>query len=338
MFLRGLVCASLCVFASAVNSIRSGCYWGGEPGYWLRHEWGQLAAGQGDLPLSDPANGVPFGAAWKPMSDKCQTRNFFEKYMSKTRERTRTIVFIGESLDMQLLGFTCQYYDTQFGKTSRQFHNSFKAINYCTLPSGLTLLHIMLLRVSHEEDKEVVQAVNHFFGGNDEYSMKDVNDDAVRTKRQSDVEYITAMTRRPDIVVIASTSFPLQKRFSSFQYSNTFHLEEEFLLEYEDLMRDIVQAVRNTFMGTRVMIRTSPEAQTHCEHGHGFGNTKAWVHRSYVAQLNAAARHIADDESIDLIDLEAMGMSFTPHQLTHDGVHPKSFFAFEYLNILLNYS
>ena len=254
--------------------------------------------------------------------------------MTATRQASLSIVLFGETMDMQLLNFVCQYYKEHVQREPLAYLNSFTQINYCSLPSGLTLIHVMILRATHAGDQEVLGAVRNFYLRNDDYSQLQIKDESIRKARKRDVESIFGtMKGAPDLLVMGSHTFPLQK------HSNTaaFHLEPEYMIDFEHLTRDLLQSVRGTFTSKPIAVRTSPEIKTHCEHGRGHTpGSEPWLRRSYAVQLNAAVRHVAVSEEARLVDLEVMGLSFTPTQLLADGLHPRAFFAFEYMNVLLH--
>jgi hypothetical protein len=319
----------------------SRCLYGVEPGHWQHFDWVDTP-GRGStadynrldssaeslwLQTSVEPETTPFGSAYQTFKVECRLRNVLGKYWTQDFFEHKTIVLIGDSSDAHFLDFLCITYHTKGFTGWRAFVHSHHTINYCTLPSGLMLVQVYLLRANHHADHNVIQVVNKFFNARNDshtYEHFDGTDRRALDGRADDVEPI--MRRKPDLIVVSSAYWSLHHFVSQHTEEVTPSvMPEAYVLHYIATTKDLVQTTRAHFPATRILVHTSPEIRTDCAHGarpNSDGSHKhVWGKRAYVAQLNAALRFSATELGVELVDYELISKAFQPSQLTIDGVH-----------------
>lgn len=293
------------------------------------------------LQTSVPPSGLDFGDAYQTIDSECQLQNKLKLYWSEhqTTQKEVTIVFIGDSVDAQLLDFACIEFKERKLKGWKAFVHSHHVINYCILPSGLKLVQIYLLRASHEADHKVIQTLQLFFEGDDSPAERDF-DGTNRSALIGRLDEVKSIVhRRPDLIVMSSAYWSLHHFVGNHRAEVTPHLlPAEYVHHFVDTTSDLVFAARNAFPHSRFALHTSVEIRTSCEHGNNVGaeNKRIWGKRSYVAQLNSALRYVGQQKGVELVDYEVISKAFQPSQLTADDIHPHGWFGLEMLNLYLN--
>lgn len=153
------------------------CLYGTEPGHWSQFQWDEKP-GKGKvldynrldespesvwLQTSIEPEETPFGSAYQTFSETCKLKNILKKFWTNDHVENRLIVFVGDSIDAQVLDFLCETYHYKGHSGWKAFVHSHKVINYCILPSGLTVVQIYLLRSSHHEDHLKLKILDEFF-------------------------------------------------------------------------------------------------------------------------------------------------------------------------------
>ena len=339
-------------FVQCASAMR--CIYGTEPGHWTNFQWAERpSSGKtldynrlDDTPESvwlqtslEPTE-VPFGSAYQVFSETCKLKNILQKFWTENYVERRLIVFVGDSVDAQVLDFLCETYHYKGFKGWKAYVHSHHVINYCILPSGLTVLQIYLLRSSHHEDHLKMKVLDEFFNyQNDTFSNLhfDGTDRSALIGRADEVKEI--MNQKPDLMIFSSNYWSLHHFVSQHDQEMTPHLlPESYVMHYIDTTSDLIKTARAAFPATRLAVHTSIEIRTSCEHGNNVdgSNKRIWGKRAYVAQLNAALRFISREVGVELVDYETISKAFQPSQLTADDVHPRSFFSLEMLNLYLN--
>lgn len=355
MFWRTLVI----VWAFAHAPLARACAYGRLPGVWTRHAWPRVGSRGTTLDYNRLDNtsasvwleadsdegGVPFGEAWASLDPRCQLENYISPLLSRTSKLARnvTIVFLGDSLDAQVLDFVCAEYSRRGGQRWFAYVHSHAVANYCHLgdagPNGaqLTLIQIYLLRNSPEDDASRVASVKRVMRGDDRdvATRFDGTDRSVLATRAAEVSVISE--RAVDLVVLGGVYWPLHK------YAEA-HGSAEVLLprkQVDDFVRDttqLVTVVREAFPGVHVAARNSPQIRTDCSFGSNLdhANKRTWGRRMYVDALNNAMAQVAKATRVELVDSHTMASGWQPSQMTGDDVHPRSWWQMELLNVYIN--
>ena len=179
---------NLWVCMMLATAVVQACKYGTLPVAWTRHQW-TLIPGRGTtldynrldnthasvwLATHDDAGGPSFGSALESLDPLCPIQNmlaaYFEKNASRPHHNT-TILFLGDSLDAQILDFVCVGISNLQTGTWFAFVHSHRNVNYChvQLPNGnfLNLVQMYLLRNSLDDDKQRIDTVKRFFDNND---------------------------------------------------------------------------------------------------------------------------------------------------------------------------
>ena len=348
-----LVCAAL-VLARLVDARY--CSFGSAPGTWREFERSPLP-GRGTHEtlsynrLDDSAKAVwlqtsaespeaPFGDNWRTLDPACPLRNLLREYWRTSPGGANvTIVLLGDSIDTYFLDYLCIEAARRNVTGWKAYVHSKALVNYCILPSGLRLVQVYLLRSSVADDLRRVDLVRRLFAGDDDVSAFDgLNGDrAVLHGRDAETATLTATP--PALVVLSSAYWPLQHFASSFGEQTTpVLLPLAFVDEFTNATRQLVAAARAAFPAAQLAVHTSGGIRTDLQSGTNVdaSNKRIWGKKAYVAQLNAALRHVAHAEHCRLVDFELMAAALAPGQFTVDDLHPRSFFSLEVLNVYLN--
>jgi hypothetical protein len=337
------------------------CAYGRLPGVWSRHSWPRVP-GSGTtldhnrldntsasvwLEADSDEGGVPFGSAWTTLDTHCQLENYISPLLSRTSPLARnvTIVFLGDSLDAQILDFACAAYWRRGGKRAFAYVHSHRVTNYCHIGDGgangvqLTLVQMYMLRSKLEDDLNRIESVKKLLQNDDQdaFIHFDGTNRAVLAARAAEVATISA--RAPDLVVMAGVYWPLHKYSEAHRDdAPQILLPRSQVVEFITDTSRLVHAAREAFPHAHVVMRNSPQIRTDCQHGSNVDNAnkRTWGRRMWVDQLNNAMAQVAKATRTELVDAHAMASGWQPSQVTSDDVHPRAFFQFELLNVYIN--
>ena len=342
------------------TAVAQACKYGTLPVAWTRHQW-TLIPGRGitlnynrldNTPASvwlathDDAGGPSFGSGLQSLDPLCPIHNMLSAYFEKNASRpryNRTILFLGDSLDAQILDFVCVRIANLQTGTWFAFVHSHRNVNYChvQLPNGdfLTLVQMYLLRNSLDDDKQRIDTVQRFFDNNDSDIIIHF-DGTNRSSMDARIQETAIISRsQPDLIVFGGVYWPLHRFVDSMGENNVsvllpVHYVKTFIHETDA----IINYIQFHFHDVRIVMRNSPEIRTDLHTGSNIDgiNKRTWGRKSYVAALNEAVKHITRIRMLELFDLYALGSFFQPMQLTGDDIHPNSWFQFELLNLYLN--
>jgi hypothetical protein len=283
----------------------------------------------------------PFGSNWRSYDAACPLSNLLARYWTAEPDpsvQPATIVLLGDSVDSYFIDFLCGEADSRGVKGWHAFVHSHNIVNYCILPSGLRLVQIYLLRSNAADDLQRVDVVRRLFHGEDDVSGFDGKDGDRSTLEGRPEEVALFKGTSPDLVVFASAYWPLQHFAGAFSGHTPLLLPPDFVDSFTSDTLRLVAAARAAFPHAQLAVHTSAGIRTDPIYGSNVDNSnhRIWGRKTYVAQLNAALRVVAQSGHAKLVDFELLAAALTAAQLTVDDVHPRSFFSLEVINVYLN--
>ena len=346
-----------CLFAIVARPVFS-CRYGTLPVAWTRHEW-PAVHGRGhtldynrldNTPSSvwlnsyDDAGGPPFGAALTSLDPLCPIKNLIQTYFDRTRPAVnRTILFLGDSLDSQILDFVCIRASTN-SNVQRWFAfvHSHRNVNYCRIErhdgTFLSLVQMYLVRNSVDDDTQRVDTVRRFFD-NDDSDIVTRFDGTNRTCIDGRIDETAIISKhQPDLIVFGGVYWPLHRFTDAMGENVSVMLPVQHTKTFMHETNAVLEHIAVQFSEAHIVLRNSPEIRTDLMTGSNIDgiNKRTWGRKSYVTALNEALKHVARIRMLDLFDLYTIGSYFQPMQLTGDDIHPNAWFQFELLNLYLN--
>lgn len=350
----------LILLAAAAASSSGECRYGSEPGTWTNYEWseteqrgphldGLLYRRLDDTAKSlwfslskEPAN-APFGSAWRTLGRDCPLHNVLASFWSQTFVRRTTLMFFGDSNDAHLVNFLCGEYAARGFTGWKAYINSKEIINYCSLPSGLTILQIYVMGVFTGDVHQIHAAREFFTNGTDRSPERELNEfvkPPLLAERAKEIKEISKFS--PDLIMLSSSYWTLHQMVEVVKNKDDMTpplIGGAHLTEFTNRMAHLARIAARNFPKAKLAIRTSHEIRTDCVFGTNIdhSNKRIWGKRAWVSQINAAIRAVARaSPNIHLVDLQAIADPFTPRQTTADDIHFKSWLGFELVNVLLN--
>lgn len=338
------------VFAGLLALARA-CSPGSEPGVWSVATW-QEKPGTGqplayrriddspkstwfDQSVENPES--PFGGSWHTLNRDCQLTNKLAHFWSPTFVRSTTILLFGDSNDSHLLNFLCEEYHRRGGRGFQAFVNSPTILNYCILPSGLSIFQIYVRGVYSGDTSQVYTARNFFLNNTD---FTD-NETAEQLQgRAAEVERLFGL--KPDLIMLSSSYWTLHQFSGEFLDRDEMTpalVDQGSIRKFMRRMKHLVELCHKIFPDAKLAVRTSHEIRTSCDAAGtnvDHSNKRIWGKRAWVSQINAAIRQVAHDTQARLVDLQLMADAFTPRATTSDDIHFRPWLGLELINVILN--
>lgn len=334
--------------------IAHACSFGSEPGVWAVSQWKERLGIPGLLSyrrLDDSKDSlwfdhsienpnIPFGASWITLNRKCVMSNELALFWSPYFVQRRTILILGDSNDSHLLNYLCAEY-SQRGRTGwAAYVNSPNIMNYCVLPSGLTIFQMYIKGVFTGDVSPAYAARDFFLNGTDRHDGTEPETVSQRFGRASEVQQL--YTLKPDLVLVSSSYWTLQQFTENLKNADeeTPDLVDHVTLrQFSWRMQHLIELCRKLFPTAKVALRTSHEIRTSCDKdgtNSDGSNKRVWGKRAWVSQVNSAIRQVARATDAELVDLQMMADAFTPQKTTSDDIHFKAWLGLELINVLLN--
>jgi hypothetical protein len=298
------------------------------------------------LESHDDHGGPPFGSALHSLDPLCPIANVLGDFLNGTASRNATILFLGDSLDAQILDFVCGYYSRTHNNTKRWFAfvHSHNVVNYCRIHgdnASLTLVQMYLLRYSLSDDMARVDVVQRFFSGDDSDTAARFGG-ANRTALEGRLrECAEIAQRQPDLIVVGGVYWALH-RFTEDASSTAVLLPVNKTKTFVHETVELCKHIEHKFDSVPIAMRNSPEIRTDLHTGSNLDsiNKRTWGRKSYVDALNKAIAQVSSTIFHNKLyfDLYSFGSTFQPMQLTADDIHPRAWFQFEMLNLYLHAS
>ena len=237
-----------------------------------------------------------------------------------------------------MLNFLCGEYHYRGGTGFTALVNSPNLLNYCVLPSGLSIFQIYVRGVYSGDVSQLYTARDFFVNRSDSHTGSETAEQL--EGRASEVKQLFGL--KPDLIVLSSSYWTLHQFASEFVDRDEMTpalVDEVSIGVFMWRMKHLVDMSRKLFPGVTVAVRTSHEIRTSCDAAGtnvDRSNKRIWGKRAWVSQINAAIRQVARDTRAVLVDLHLMADAFTPRATISDDIHFRSWLGLELINVLLN--